>query len=106
MKFIPIFLALVLFGCAVSQFTMYKPSDNETAWKIEVKTTGNTYTLIVDGRSVVEGSFSFLGKDFQASGEFKGKNLKMFGYRRYIESVAHDQIRVLINDAEVTKFDF
>jgi hypothetical protein len=106
MKFIPIFLALVLLGCAVSQFTMVKPSDNGTAWNIEVKKTGSTYTLIVDRQPVAEGSFSFLGQEFQASGEFKGKNLKMFGYRRYIESVTHDQVRVLINDAEVTKFDF
>lgn len=111
MKYFLLFLPLLFVSCSTSQFTMYKPVNEEQGWKIEVKKTGNTFSVNIDGVSVVEKSYGFLGSQFEAAGTHKGKQVQMYGYRTFStgyngQTITHDQIRVIIDGTEASKFDF
>jgi len=110
MKYLMLFLALLLCSCSVSQFTVYKPSDETQGWKIEVEKNIDSFNLKIDGVSVAEGSYGFLGHQFEAAGTYKDKKVQMFGYRSFGGNngshTSHDQIRIIIEDTEVTVFDF
>ena len=111
MKYSILIFVLMLMSCSTSQFTMYKPSNETQGWKIEVEKLSNTFTLKIDGVQVIEQSYNFLGSQFEASGSYKGKKVQISGYRTMSQGfngvmITHDQVRVIIDDTEVTKFDF
>jgi len=115
-----ILFLLLLFagGCSSSQSTMYKPSDGEAGWNVDVtKKDGLTDEFIckINGTTVITASFPFIGDNFDKSGTYKGKNVKMNGYKSSTNSTGADgkvqstdkfQIRVFIDDQLVDKFDF
>lgn len=110
LSFVSIFTFFIS-SCSTSQFTMYKPSNNAEGWKIEVKNSMRSFDLIIDGQLVLSESYSILGKELESTGEYQGKTIKMFGYRKYFDGsdgeLEHrDQIRIIIDDVEVTTFDF
>jgi hypothetical protein len=111
MKFLGFLFAFMLAACTVSQYTMYKPAGEQEGWNIKVEQSGSTFTLFINDQSVIEKSYAFLGTQFEAESTYKGKQVKMFGYRSTStgykgEISTHDQVRVIIDGSEVSKFDF
>ncbi|HRI86566.1 MAG TPA: hypothetical protein PK536_14075 [Ignavibacteria bacterium] len=117
-QYILFFLLLIAAGCSSSQSTMYKPSDGEAGWNIDVtKKDGLTDEFIckINGTTVISASFPFIGDNFEKSGTYKGKKVKMNGYKSSttitgadgkVQSTDKFQIRVFIDDQLVDKFDF
>ena len=111
MKYVPLMLSVILVACSTSQFTMYKPPDEVQGWKIDVKKSGDTFEVKIDGASVVKDSYALFGSQFEGSGEYKGHKVTMFGYRTMSagvkgDLVVTDQIRVFVDYSEIGKFDF
>lgn len=115
--FICIFLSS-LNGCSSTQSTMYKPSDGDTGWNINVtKKPGITDEFIctINDSVIVSSSFPFIGDNFEKSGTYRGKKVKMNGYRNSntvtdsngkTQTTDKYQIRVFIDENLVDKFDF
>lgn len=114
MKYYFLLLSFIFLSCSHSQFTMYKPEKNATGWRIEVEKSGlggRSFDLIIDGQKVLSESFSIFGKELETTGEYQGKQIKMFGYRNAFKNydgnlVCRYQIRVIIDDVEITTFEF
>lgn len=72
---------------------------------------GRSFDLIIDGQKAFSESFSFFGNELEVTGEYRGKQIKMFGYRNTFKDYDGDlvnrfQIRVIIDDIEVITFEF
>lgn len=108
-KLIPI-VALVLLSCTSSQQTMYRVPGESAAWSIEVKRSPHSFELFINGTSVTKGDYPFWGSDFVADGTYRGKKIRMTGHRisksSGDESITIDNIRILVDDSEVTYFQF
>lgn len=109
--------ATLLTACSSTQFTLYKPSESEPAWRITVVKEPITdhFVCSINDSVVVEESFSLFGNNFEKDGSYRGKKVKLGGYRTAhtgIDSEGHItvshtyQIRVFIDDREIGKFDF
>jgi hypothetical protein len=107
-------IPFIFLCCSTSQFTMYKPEKSSVGWRIEVEKSGlggRSFDLIIDGQKVLSESFSIFGKELEATGNYQGKKIKMFGYRNSFKDyngnlVYRYQIRVIIDDVEITTFEF
>jgi len=116
MKYIILLTILVFAACSSSQFTLYKPSEDEPAWRISVeKDAWEKFVCSIDDSAVVEESFSFLRSNFEKDGSYGGKNIKMSGFRITNSNTDSDgnvsftntyQIRIFIDEEEVGYFAF
>ena len=110
-------LVLVIASCSTSQFTLYKPIEDEASWRVSVvkKAIANKFVCTINDSVVVEESFGFFSSTFEKDGHFQGKSVKMSGFKKI--STVHGsngatdteesyQIRVFIDGKEVSKFDF
>ena len=109
--------AALLMACASTQFTLYKPSESEPGWRVTVvkEPITNKFVCSINDSVVVEESFSLFSNNFEKDGSYRGKKVKMGGYRTAHTSTGSDgqitvshtyQIRVFIDDREIVKFDF
>ncbi len=109
--------ATMLIACASTQFTLYKPSESEPAWRVTVVKEGinNNFVCSINESMVVEGSFGLFVDNFEEDGSYQGKKVKMSGYRTSHMSTGSEgkittshtyQIRVFIDESEIGKFDF
>jgi hypothetical protein len=109
--------ALMLTGCASTQFTLYKPSEDEPSWRITVvkEAIGEKFVCSIDDTVVIEANFALFKNSFEMDGTHLGKPVKMSGYRKTQVSAGSDgnvdtnhtyQIRVFIDEEEVGKFVF
>ena len=112
-----IILAFLIAACSSSQFTLYKPTENDPGWRITVskKPITNVFVCLINDSSVVEESFGLFSNNFEKDGTFRGKKIKLAGYRTAYTKTGYDgkptidytyQIRVFIDDKEITKFDY
>jgi len=112
-----LFVVLFLASCSSSQFTLYKTSESEPAWRISVekKAISGNFVCTINDTVVVEESFGLFSNSFEKDGQFQGKAVKMNGFKK--SHTTHDskgnstteesyQIRVFIDGKEVAKFDF
>jgi len=109
---------LIVSGCSSTQSTMYKPSDGDTGWNINVTKKASItdeFICTINDSIVVSSSFPFIGDNFEKSGTYRGKKVKMNGFKNSTTSTDSDgktqttdkyQIRVFIDDSLVDKFDF
>ncbi|MCB0727630.1 MAG: hypothetical protein KDD00_09205 [Ignavibacteriae bacterium] len=115
------FICLMLFilsGCSSTQSTMYKPSDGDTGWNINVTKKANItdeFICTINDSVVVSSSFPFIGDNFEKTGTYRGKKVKMNGFKNSttvtdangkIQTTDKYQIRIFIDDSLVDKFDF
>jgi hypothetical protein len=113
------FGAFIPIACTSSQFTLYKPSDNEPAWRVTVEQRPELmsprFICIVNDSSVVEGLFEIFKDNFEKDGTYRARPVKIAGYRTshttfdakgQASVTSSYQIRVFISEREVGKFDF
>ena len=108
--------ATLLTACSSTQFTLYKPSESEPGWRVTVvKEPIGKFVCSINDSVVVEESFRGFSNNFEKDGSYRGKKVKMGGYRTahtstgsggQITSSHTYQIRVFIDDREIGKFDF
>ncbi len=109
--------ATVLIGCAASQFTLYRPSEDEPAWRITVvkQPIIDQFVCSIDDSEVVVGSFGIFNDNFEVDGIYQGKSVKLAGYRASRFTTGSEgqtnvsysyQIRVFIDENEVGVFEF
>lgn len=113
-----ILAGLVIIGCSSTQETMYNPGNDEKGWDIKVTkkgTLGDEFVCSINGTNVIDASFPFIGDNFEKTGTYKGKKVKMNGFRNSTSTTDSNgkvtskdtfQIRVFIDDKLVDKFDF
>lgn len=118
LSFFICFLLFILTGCSSTQSTMYKPSDGDTGWNINVTKKANItdeFICTINDSVVVSSSFPFIGDNFEKTGTYRGKKVKMNGFRNSTtitdsngksQTTDKYQIRVFIDDSLVDKFDF
>lgn len=60
------FVVLFLASCSSSQFTLYKPTDSDPAWRVtfEKKAISNKFVCMINDTAVVEESFGFFSDSF------------------------------------------
>ncbi len=109
---------LVAAGCSSTQSTLYKPSDESEAWKVNVikkPSVTEEFVCTINDSVVISESFPLFGDNFEKSGKYRGKKVMMNGFRKSTTTTdsngkteSHDsyQIRVFINDVLIDKFDF
>lgn len=116
-RFIIAVLVLMLVACSSSQFTLYKATEEGPAWRVSVikKPILNTFVCVINDTEVIDDSFGLFNNNFEKDGTFQGKRIKMAGYRTQFTTTGYDgkvttdykyQVRVFIDDKEITKFDF
>ncbi|MFH1050183.1 MAG: hypothetical protein V1779_04535 [bacterium] len=111
MKYLIIILTLILISCTPYnvQYTMYKPANETMGWKIECKYQNYNYYLSINDSTLLQGAFDY-ENNFEAKGTYKGHKIQLFGYRGTIsvgESwTAVTEIRLIVDESEVTKFVF
>jgi len=111
MKYLIGFIAIVLLACSSTQYTVFKPTNETTGWKIECEQSMGHYTLRVDGMNVLSGEFDLFENNFESEKMHKGHKIQMLGHQRTVSTsetttMTFVQIRVIIDDSEATKFDF
>ena len=88
---------------------MYKPLNETAGWKIECKYQNYNYYLSIDDSTLLQGAFDY-ENNFEAKGTYKDHKIQIFGYRGTISvgesSSTVEQIRVIVDESEVTKFVF
>lgn len=111
-------LLLIAVGCSSSQSTMYKPSDESEAWKVNVikkPSITEEFVCTINDSVVIRESFPLFGDNIEKSGKYRGKKVMMNGFRKSTTTIdsngktqSHDsyQIRVFIDDVLIDKFDF
>lgn len=117
------FGAFVVAACTSSQFTLYKPSDNEPAWRVSVEQRPDLispkFVCIVNDSAVVESLFELFSSNFEKDGSYRAKPVKMSGFRTS-QTIVHAEgstvelnstsfsykIRIFIDEIEVGVFDF
>ena len=116
-RFIIIVFAFIIVACSSSQFTLYKATEDGPAWRVSVikKPVMNTFVCTINDSVVVEDNFGLFSDNFEKDGLYQGKKIKMSGYRTQAARTGYDgkttyddryQVRVFIDEKEVTKFDF
>lgn len=112
------FVLLFLVSCSSYQLTFYKPTENNSPWKVTVEQKSifpNNFICKINDTVVIEESFGLFSKSFEKDGQFQGKRVIMSGYKKshavYIgkgDSSTEEsyQIRVFIDGKEVGNFDF
>lgn len=117
------FGALIPAACSSSQFTLYKPSDDEPAWRVSVEQKvefpSPRFFCVVNDSTVIEGLFELFTNSFEKDGIYRERPVKMSGFRTShttlrstgstmeVESGSVTyQVRVFINEEEVGIFDF
>jgi len=119
MKQYYILIVLILAACSASQFTYYKPSEDEQAWRISVeKGTWENFICSINDSVVIDESFPLIGfnyNSFEKDGTYRDRNIKMSGFRTTYTDTDSDgktstthayQIRVFIDEEEVGYFAF
>ena len=119
MKQYYILIVLILAACSASQFTYYKPSEDEQAWRISVeKGTWENFICSINDSVVIDESFPLIGfnyNSFEKDGTYRDRNIKMSGFRIANESVDANgvktttyayQIRLFIDKEEIAIFAF
>jgi len=114
MKYYFLLFSFIFLSCSHSQFTMYKPEKDANGWRIEVEKTGlggRSFNLIIDGQIVLSESFGIFDSEIEATTEYQEKQIKMFGFRNSFRGYDGDlvyryHIRIIIDDVEVTLFEF
>ncbi|MGD0591719.1 MAG: hypothetical protein ABSA44_13125 [Bacteroidota bacterium] len=117
MKRLFILFALLLAACSSSQFTLYKPTENDPGWRVAVskKPITNNFVCTINDSIVVEESFGLFSNNFEKDGQYHGKKIKMSGYRTAYTKTGYDgkpaidytyQVRIFIDEKEITKFDY
>ncbi|MFH1050184.1 MAG: hypothetical protein V1779_04545 [bacterium] len=112
MKYLIMLLSVLVISCTVSQFTMYKPSNNAKGWKIECqKDAHGNYNLLIDDITVLSGDFPLFKNNFELGTLYDGHKIQLFGFRRGVPGSGDDwiyevQIRFIVDESEVTKFVF
>ena len=116
-SFLIVVLAFILVACSSSQFTLYKATEDGPAWRVSVikKPILNTFVCVINDTEVMDDYFGLFSNNFEKDGTYQGKKIKMAGYRTPFTTIGYDgkvttdykyQVRVFIDDKEVTKFDF
>ena len=116
-KLIIIAFVIILYACSSSQFTMYKADNDSSAWKVKVtkKPVVDAFTCTINDSVVVEDSFGLFESNFEKDGTYNGKKVKMSGHKTDNSIIINNgtiiidckyQVRVFIDEQEVTKFDF
>lgn len=111
MKYLIITICILILSCSYYnvQYTMYKPPYETKGWKIECKYHNWNYYLCIDDSTLLKGAFHYKN-NFDVEGTYKGHKIQLFGYRRTISlgesSTTWEEIRVIIDESEVTKFVF
>lgn len=114
------FFLFLLFaiGCSSTQSSMYKPTDSNTGWKINVTkkpSITDEFILTINDSVVIKDTFPLIGDNFEKTGTYRGKKVMMNGFRKSSTTTESNgntktedsyQIRVFIDDVQVDKFDF
>lgn len=122
-KYIFSILIILLNGCTSStQMSSYKPTEGGESWRVNVVQKSSftkfmtEYICLINDSAVVTESFPVTGgRSFVKRGNYRGKTVVMNGYKRSITTTSYDgkesydniyEIRVLIDDELVDKFEF
>ena len=109
---------LLAAGCSSTQSSMYKPTDSNTGWKINVTkkpSITDEFILTINDSVVISDTFPLIGDNFEKTGTYRGKKVIMNGFRKSSNTTDSNgntksedsyQIRVFIDDVQVDKFDF
>lgn len=117
-KFSFLLFLLLAAGCSSTQSSMYKPTDSNTGWKINVTkkpSITDEFILTINDSVVIKDTFPLIGDNFEKTGTYRGKKVMMNGFRKSSTTTESNgntktedsyQIRVFIDDVQVDKFDF
>ncbi|MFC1746802.1 hypothetical protein ACFLZR_00520 [Candidatus Neomarinimicrobiota bacterium] len=109
--------AIMFMACAATQFTLYKPSESEAAWRVTVTKQPITdlFVCSINDSVVVEGSFGIFSDNFEEDGSYRNRSVKLAGYRAAQIGTGSEgqtsisytyQIRVFINESDIGVFEF
>jgi hypothetical protein len=105
-------IAILLVSCSSIQYTVFKPQNETDGWKIECEQTFGKYILKVDSDPILIGKFTLFDNNFETGKVYKGHKIQMIGHQRTVSTSSSSdyitlvQIRVIVDDSEITKFDF